>query len=81
VGLKPASAPPPAFRPARFFELMNKQSISDLYTRIQEELRNQYSIRYVSDFRHIVLTEKKSGLTVQARQAYYPAVPAEPPHS
>jgi len=62
-----------------FFEVTKKESISDIYTRIQEELRNQYSIGYVSDqtagsgnFRHIVLTAKKSGLTVQAPQGYYP---------
>lgn len=69
-----------------FFEVTKKESISDIYTRIQEELRNQYSIGYVSDqtggggnFRHIVLTAKKSGLTVQAPQGYYPAAAQEPP--
>jgi VWFA-related protein len=68
-----------------FFEVTKKESISDIYTRIQEELRNQYSIGYVSDqtaggggFRHIVLTAKKSGLTVQAPQGYYPAPPPTP---
>jgi len=72
-----------------FFEVTKKESISDIYTRIQEELRNQYSIGYVSDqtagggnFRHIVLTAKKSGLTVQAPQGYYAAVasPESPQH-
>jgi VWFA-related protein len=69
-----------------FFEVTKKQSISDIYTRIQEELRNQYSIGYVSDqtgaggnFRRVVLTAKKSGLTVQAPRGYYPAAPPEPP--
>lgn len=69
-----------------FFEVTKKQSISDIYTRIQEELRNQYSIGYVSNqtaaggnFRHIVLTAKKGGLTVQAPQGYYPAAPPEAP--
>ncbi|HEY4087050.1 MAG TPA: VWA domain-containing protein [Bryobacteraceae bacterium] len=69
-----------------FFEVTKKESISDIYTRIQEELRNQYSIGYVSDqtagggsFRHIVLTAKKSGLTVQAPQGYYPAAALAPP--
>ena len=71
-----------------FFEVTKKESISDIYTRIQEELRNQYSIGYVSDqtagggsFRHIVLTAKKSGLTVQAPQGYYPAAATAPPQS
>jgi VWFA-related protein len=66
-----------------FLEVTKKESISDIYTRIQEELRNQYSIGYVSDqtagggnFRHIVLTAKKNGLTVQAPQGYYPAAPS-----
>ncbi|HVW11039.1 MAG TPA: VWA domain-containing protein [Bryobacteraceae bacterium] len=74
-----------------FFEVTKKESISDIYTRIQDELRNQYSIGYVSDqaangasFRHIVLTAKKSGLTVQAPEGYYPVpappAPSEPPH-
>lgn len=74
-----------------FFEVTKKESISDIYTRIQDELRNQYSIGYVSDqgangagFRHIVLTAKKSGLTVQAPQGYFPAsappAPSGPPH-
>jgi len=70
-----------------FFEVTKKESISDIYTRIQEELRNQYSIGYVSDqpaggnFRRIVLTAKKSGLTVQAPLGYYPAAPQpESPH-
>ena len=61
-----------------FFEVTRKESIDDIYRRIQEELRNQYSIGYVSDlpvtiseFRNIQLTVKKAGLTVNARNRYW----------
>jgi len=63
-----------------FFEVSKKDSIEDIYKTIQEELRNQFSLGYVSDqdpsgtsFRHITLTVRKSGLIVQAPEGYYPA--------
>jgi VWFA-related protein len=63
-----------------FFEVTRKESIDDIYRRIQEELRNQYSIGYVSDqgvsstsFRRISLTARDKALTVQAPEGYYPA--------
>ena len=63
-----------------FFEVSKKESISDIYRSVEEELRNQYSIGYVSDqgvaatgFRRITLTARKSGVTVQAPEGYYPA--------
>jgi len=63
-----------------FFEVSKKESIEDIYRKIQEELRNQYSIGYVSDqgasgsmFRAISLTTKNKGMTVQAPEGYYPA--------
>lgn len=63
-----------------FYEVSRKESIDDIYRRIQEELRNQYSLGYVPDrgstgngYRRIALTTKRSGLTVQAREGYYPA--------
>jgi VWFA-related protein len=63
-----------------FFEVSKKESIDDIYKSIQEELRNQYSIGYVSDqgasgssFRRITLTARKSGVIVQAPEGYYPA--------
>ncbi len=62
-----------------FFEVSKKEPIADIYKRIEEELRNQYSIGYVSDqgaaatgFRRITLTTKKSSLTVQAPEGYFP---------
>jgi VWFA-related protein len=63
-----------------FFEVSHKQPIDKIYERIQEELRNQYSLGYTSDqpnteggFRRISLTTTKKGLIVQAREGYYPA--------
>jgi VWFA-related protein len=59
-----------------YFEF--KKSLDDIYSQINEELRNQYSIGYTSDkpesdggFRKIELTVKKKGLIVQARDGYY----------
>jgi len=63
-----------------YFELSKKKSVDHIYTAIEEELRNQYSIGYISDnstggrnFRKIDLTVKKKGVTVQARNGYYPS--------
>jgi VWFA-related protein len=64
-----------------FFEVTKKEPIDSIYKTVQEELRNQYSIGYVSDqdpsgsgFRHISLTAKNNkSLTVQAPEGYYPA--------
>jgi VWFA-related protein len=59
-----------------YFEF--KKSLDDIYSQINEELRNEYSIGYTSDkpesdggFRKIDLTLKKKGLVVQARDGYY----------
>ncbi len=61
-----------------FFEVSKKLSIDDIYDRLQDELRNQYSIGYSSDkpasdsgYRKIAVTTGRSGLTVQSRQGYY----------
>lgn len=62
-----------------YFEVSKKKSVDDIYASIEEELRHQYSIGYVSantsnegSFRTIDLAVKKKGLTVQARKGYYP---------
>jgi VWFA-related protein len=62
-----------------FFEVSKKDPIDQVYDRIQEELRNQYSLGYVSDnaaggtgFRRIAVTVKQKGLIAQTRQGYYP---------
>ncbi len=61
-----------------FFEVSKKQSLESMYDILEEELRNQYSIGYVSDrpvtiseFRNIQLTAKQKGLQVRARRRYW----------
>ncbi len=60
-----------------FFEVSKKQPIEQIYSRIQEELRNQYSLGYTPDrrdgggYRKINLTTKRKGLMVQTRDGYY----------
>jgi VWFA-related protein len=61
-----------------FFEVSKKQSLDAIFTQLQEELRSQYSIGYVSDqpvsiseFRKIQLITKQKGLAVQARSRYW----------
>ncbi len=58
-----------------FFEVSKKQSIGQIFGVIEDELRGQYSIGYVSDepvrvseFRKIAVTTSRKGLTVQARE-------------
>jgi VWFA-related protein len=60
------------------FEVSKKQSIEQIFDAIQDELRSQYSIGYVSDqpvriseFRKIALTTNQKGLIVQARNRYW----------
>jgi VWFA-related protein len=61
-----------------FFEVSKKDSIDQIFASIQEELRSQYSLAYVSDkplvtneFRHIQLTARQKTLVVQARDRYF----------
>jgi VWFA-related protein len=63
-----------------FFEISSKHPIEKAFTQIEEELRNQYSLGYTStnkstgsDFRRILVTTKRSGAVVQAREGYYPS--------
>jgi VWFA-related protein len=63
-----------------FFEVSKKQPIEKVFERIEEELRNQYSLGYSSDrtdaganFRRIEVSVKRQGVIVQARDGYYPA--------
>lgn len=60
------------------FEVTKKQGLDEIFERIQEELRSQYSLGYVSDvpvrnseFRSIQLTVKQKDLVVQARDKYW----------
>src|SRR5579871_1277419 len=62
----------------RFLEVSKKQSIDQIFALLQEELRSQYSLGYVSDqpvtvpgFRQIDLTAKRKGLVVHARDRYW----------
>jgi len=63
-----------------FFEVSDSQPISTIYMRLEQELRDQYSIGYTSDrtgaapgYRKIHLTVKRTGLLVQTREGYYDA--------
>ncbi len=61
-----------------FFEVSKKLPIDIIYARIEEELRNQYSLGYSSDsleaggFRRIGVAVKRPNLIVQTRDGYYP---------
>jgi VWFA-related protein len=61
-----------------FFEVSKKQSIDRVFAAIEEELRSQYSLGFVSDrpvevseFRKLELTGKRTGLVIQARDKYW----------
>jgi VWFA-related protein len=61
-----------------FFEVSKKQPVDRIFDVIEQELRNQYSLGYVSDkpvgiseFRAIQLTALQKGLAVQARRQYW----------
>jgi VWFA-related protein len=63
---------------AGFFEVSEKQPIDQIYERIEEELRNQYSLGYTPDrasvetgYHKIRLVTKQKGLIVQTRDGYY----------
>jgi VWFA-related protein len=63
----------------RYFEVSKKESISQIYREIEDEMRNQYSITYRSDrtdgsqgYRKISLTMADKKLTVRTRPGYYP---------
>jgi VWFA-related protein len=61
-----------------FFEVSKKRSLDDIFEILQQELRSQYSLGYVSDkpvtiseFRAIQLTARKKGLVVDVRHRYW----------
>ncbi len=63
---------------AGFFEVSKKHGIDQMFEAIEDELRSQYSIGYVSDepvriseWRSIQLTARPKGLLVQARERYW----------
>ena len=62
----------------RFFEVSKKQPIDQIYTQIEQELRNQYSLGYTPDkavaspgYHKIAVTTTNKDLTVQTREGYY----------
>ena len=62
----------------RLFEVSKKQPIEQIYSQIQDELRNQYSLGYSPNlvdaapgYHKILLTTKQKDLIVQARDGYY----------
>jgi VWFA-related protein len=61
-----------------FFEMSKKQTFEQIFDQIQDELRAQFNIGYVSDtpvriseFRKLQLTVNQKGLTVQSRDRYW----------
>jgi VWFA-related protein len=63
---------------ARSYEVSKMQSIGQIFESIEQELRSQYSLGFVSDqpvttsgFRKIRLTTKQKGLVVAATDRYY----------
>jgi VWFA-related protein len=63
----------------RVLEISKKLTINDAYARVQQDLRNQYTLGYTPDregaradaYHRIHLTTKQKDLTVQARNGYY----------
>ena len=61
----------------RLFEVSKKQPIDDIYSQIEEELRNQYSLGYTpaadsgGGYHKILLTTKQKDQIVQTRDGYY----------
>jgi VWFA-related protein len=63
----------------RMFEVSKKEPVQQIYSRIQEELRNQYSLGYTPDrtdaaesgYHKILVAAKKKDLVIQARDGYY----------
>jgi len=63
----------------RFFEVSKKLPIEKVYSAIEEDLRNQYSLGYTPDqpeegrgYHRIHLVTKRKDLVVQTREGYYP---------
>jgi len=61
-----------------FFEVSKKNGIDQIFSSIEDEIRSQYSIGYISDvpvriseFRKLQLATNRKGLVVQARGEYW----------
>jgi VWFA-related protein len=62
----------------RLFEVSGKETVGKIYSQIEDELRNQYSLGYTPDrsdpgagYHKISLKTKQKDLVVQARAGYY----------
>ena len=63
----------------RLFLVSKKEPVEQIYSQIEEELRNQYNLGYTPDrentaeagYHKIQVTTKKKDLVVQARDGYY----------
>jgi len=61
----------------RLYEVSKKETVEKIYSEIEEELRNQYSLAYTPEknerpgYHKIALTTKQKDLLVQARDGYY----------
>jgi VWFA-related protein len=62
-----------------YFAVSEQNPIGHIYSQIEDDLRNQYSIGYSSDrpdtngkYRKLKLTAVKKGLVVRTRDGYYP---------
>jgi VWFA-related protein len=69
-----------------YFAVSKKLTIDQVFALIEEDLRNQYSIGFVSDrpapvseFRKLQLVLKKPGLVVQSRDRYWAEPPTDSP--
>jgi VWFA-related protein len=59
-----------------YFDVSGKMSLSRIYDRIEEDLRNQYSLGYTpqdlgAGFRRLKVTTKQKALVVQTREGFY----------
>ena len=59
-----------------YFDASAGDTLAKIYGRIEDQLRNQYSLGFTSvsrrpGYRKIRVSVKRSGLTVQARDGYY----------
>jgi VWFA-related protein len=63
----------------RMFVVSKKETVQQIYSSIQEELRNQYNLGYTPDrtdasesgYHKIIVAAKKKDMIVQARDGYY----------
>ena len=63
----------------RLFLVSKKEPVEQIYSQIEEELRNQYNLGYTPDradaaasgYHKIAVTARRKDLVVQARDGYY----------